>query len=149
MADPNLLTGPVVIFEDGDEDAIFFATLDEALEDRDDILWGDRYVGYDAHGRRFTVRRIDCRRPRLFGLLQTTVSVLELDTIDDGSFADEAKSRIATWLRVVARECTGEWDGAVWPEQARRSYSAAALEAKSLEELFNLGLEWVRDEPQF
>jgi hypothetical protein len=146
--DQERLVGPFVFFEEDDDDALFFQTLGEVLEDRDDILWGDRYVGYDARGTRFAVRRVTRRRPILFGLLHTNASLLELNSIDDGNFADEARSRIAAWLHVSSRECVGQSEATSWRAKERTTYSRAALTAKPLEELLRLGLEWARDEPE-
>jgi hypothetical protein len=142
------LVGPFVLFEQDDDEALFFQTLGEMLEDRDDILWGDQYVGYDAHGTRFAVRRVTRRRPILFGLVHTNASLLALNSIDDGNFADEARSRIAAWLQVSSSEYFGESDGTPWRAHARTTYSTAALTAKPLGELLRLGLEWARDEPE-
>ena len=146
--DQERLFGPFVLFEEDDEEALFFQMLGAVLEDRDDILWGDQYDGYDARGTRFAVRRVTQRRPILFGLLHTNASVLELSAIDDGNFADEARSRIATWLQVTSSEYFGKSEGISWRAQERTTYSKAALTAKPLEELLRLGLEWARDEPE-
>jgi hypothetical protein len=146
-ADRERLVGPFVLFELDDE-ALFFQTLGEVLEDRDDILWGDQYVGYDARGARFAVRRVTLRRPILFGLLHTNASVLELNAIDDGNFADEARTRIAAWLQASSSEYFGTPEGTSWRAQERTPSSKAELTAKPLEELLRLGLEWARDEPE-
>ena len=146
--DRERLIGPIVLFEEADDEALFFQTLGEALDDRDDILWGDQYVGYDARGTRFAVRRVTRRRPILFGLLHTNASLLELNSIDDGNFADEARSRIVPWLQASSREHFGESPGTSWRAPGRTTYSRTALDSKPLEELLRLGLEWARDEPE-
>jgi len=141
------LTGPFALFKDGDDDTLYFETLLEILEDRDTILLGERYIGYDVRGTRFDLHRVSHRRPRLFGLMTKETSVLEVAHVDRGTFAAEARSRIAAWLREAAEEHYGT-DEAHWPPQARRTYAVAALEALSLDELLRLGLEWAQDEPQ-
>src|SRR5262245_3973572 len=98
MPDQDQLSGPFVLFTD-DNDALFFETILEILEDPDGILLGAQYAGYDARGTRFVIRRVAQTRAKLFGLLKTNASTLTLDRIEDGNFADEAKSRIAAWLR--------------------------------------------------
>ena len=146
MPDQDRLSGPFVLITD-DGDALFFATILEILEDRDGILRGERYAGYDSRGTRFVIRRVTQTRAKLFGLLKTNASALSLDRIEDGNFADEAKSRIAVWLRNAAKECYGELD-MTWPARAQRTYSAASLAGLSLDELLRLGLKWAEDEPE-
>lgn len=93
------------------------------------------------------IRRVTQTRSKLFGLLKSNASALSLDHIEDGSFVDEARSRIAAWLRNAAKEYYGEFDVS-WPAQAQRTYSSASLAKLSLDELLRLGLEWAQDEPQ-
>ena len=146
MPDQDRLSGPFVLVTD-DGDALFFETILEILEDPDGILRGERYAGYDSRGTRFVICRVTQTQAKLFGLLKKNVSALSLDRIEDGNFADEAKSRIALWLRNAAKEFYGELD-VTWPAQAQRTYSAASLASLSIDELLRLGLQWAQDEPE-
>ena len=48
---------PVVVREIGDLELMYFASIEDVLQDRFDGLWGEAYEGWDARGHRFEVRR--------------------------------------------------------------------------------------------
>ncbi len=61
---------PVVIREVGDPEFIFYPTLADVLNNRDDVLWGEQYDAWDSAGHWACIKRVHPDVPwwkRLFG----------------------------------------------------------------------------------
>lgn len=125
----HLLVGPFALFEEDGEEAIFFETINEILEDRYDVLWGQRYIGYDSKGTRFVITlRVE---PRKFFL---DVERLYIDQIDEGNYSQEARDRIAASLDGMIKTWSRSTGSVVPPE-----YFPDSIAAATLEELVRLG----------
>ena len=133
--DSSKLRSPFVALEPDDSEAAFFATLQDILDDRFDCLWQERYVGYDAAGQKFHLRRVAKKQRWYERLLNTQVEYLELIEIEAQAMPEEASLKVRRWLDLMLRQ---------WPEIAQQlpDVTAQWLNQAHLPDLLAAGLRF-------
>ena len=88
------LRPPLALVEFKDHEFMFFSSLEEMMNDRYDILWGDHYDGWDAEGQYFSLIRREVRRRWWHSLFSVDRSYLAIESVRPGHRLAEAEQRI-------------------------------------------------------
>jgi hypothetical protein len=97
----DALQPPLALVEEEDEEFLFFASLDQMLNDTDDVLWGDSYVGWDTAGTYFSLVRREGRRRWWHRILSADSTYLTVDRVQPATRVEEAERRIRQQLQIT------------------------------------------------
>ncbi len=96
------LCPPLAVVEKGDDEFMFFSSVDDVLNDRFDILWDEAYDGWDATGQYFSLVRREAKRRWWQKLSRPDCSFLEIDYVQPSFRLPAAEERIRRLLHSKA-----------------------------------------------